>query len=149
MRKLSNPLIAILTLGAMAAAPAAHAWGDREQGALAGAVVGALIAAQAARPPVVVAPPLPPPGLAAPLPVPIAPGYSSYPVAPVHGHHPVAVPMPYPVAPYPVTPYPVAGAPVVVGYGWRPIPPRWVYRPGWGEPGRHHHHHHHHPHRGW
>lgn len=145
MRNLSKSVIAILSLGAVAAAPAAHAWGDREQGALAGAVVGALIAAQAARPPAVVAAPLPPPVVAAPLPAPVAPGYGSYPAAPAYGHYPVAVPAPYPVAPYPVAPYPVAGAPVVVGYGWRPMPPRWVYRAGWAEPGWHHHH----PHRGW
>ena len=96
MRKLSNPLIAILTLGAMAAAPAAHAWGDRQQGALARAVVGALIAAQAARPPVVVAAPLPPPGVAAPLPVPIAPGMTRLPeMAPDAHFVPLAIDYPF------------------------------------------------------
>jgi hypothetical protein len=147
MRKLMKPVMAVVTLGAVAASPAAHAWGDREQGALAGAVVGALIAAQAARAPAVIAAPLPPPVVATPLPAPAAPGYGAYPVAPGYGHYPVAVPAPYPVAPYPVAPYPVAGAPVVVGYGWRPMPPRWAYRQGWVEPGWHHPHHHHH--RGW
>jgi hypothetical protein len=143
MRKLMKPVVAILTLGAMAASPAAQAWGDREQGALAGAVVGALIAAQAARAPAVVTAPLHPPVVVAPRPAPVFPGYVVYPPPAGYGQ--------YPVAPYPVTPYPVASAPVVVGYGWRPAPPRWAYRHGWAEPDWHHHRHPHpHPHhRGW
>ncbi len=106
---------AAFCLATLALIPSAHAWGDREQAALAGALIGGLIASNAQIAGGAVAFPAPvgptvymaTPGVA----YRVSPGYVTGPVyAPAPAYYPQAY---YPQAYYPQAYYPQAIAPVV------------------------------------
>jgi len=140
---------AAFCLATLALIPSAHAWGDREQAALAGALIGGLIAsnAQVAGGAVAFPAPVGPtvymatPGVA----YRVSPGYVTGPLyAPAPTNYPPAY---YPHAIAPVVQYRVApsyGPAYVQNYG--PAYGAW-YRPSHGPAyvQRHHHGHHH----GW
>lgn len=120
--------IAASCLAMLAMTQSARAWGDREQAALAGAVVGGLIASQTVNAGIV--------GYPAPVGAPVylrSPGVS-YAMTPGFVTGPVYAPAPaYYGAPTPIYRAPVyVAAPTVglYGPGWRsPIPPIVQYRP--------------------
>jgi len=120
--------IAASCLAMLAMTQPARAWGDREQAALAGAVVGGLIASHTVNADIV--------GYPAPVGAPVylrSPGVS-YAMTPGYVTGPVYAPAPiYYSAPAPIyrAPVYVAGPTVgLYGPGWRsPIPPVVQYRP--------------------
>ena len=144
---------AAFCLATLALTPSAHAWGDREQAALAGALIGGLIASNAqgaggsAAFPAPVGPAvyMATPGVA----YRVSPGYVTGPVyAPAPAYYPPAY---YPQAVAPVVQYRVAPA-YVQNYGPAYAPAYGsAYGPGYGQTyapaymQRHHHDHHH----GW
>lgn len=129
MMKTRTVCIAAYCFGMLALTPSAHAWGDREQAALAGAVVGGLIASHAPISTGLVGYPAP---VGAPVYVPSV--GIGYPAAPGFVTAPVYAPAPTylgPVTPVYRAPAYIAGPTVgLYGPGWRsPIPPVVQYRP--------------------
>jgi len=126
--KTRTACIAAYCVGMLVLTPSAHAWGDREQAALAGAVVGGLIASHTVNSAIV--------GYPAPGGAPVylqSPGVS-YAMTPGFVTGPVYAPAPaYYGAPAPVyrLPATVSGPTVgLYGPGWRsPVPPIVQYRP--------------------
>jgi len=126
-----------LCLAALALTPSAHAWGDREQAALAGAMIGGLIASNAqvaggaAAFPAPVGPTvyMATPGIA----YRVSPGYVT---GPVYAPAPAYSPQTYsPPAYYPPAYYPQAVAPVVQYRAAPSYGPAYVqnYGPAYGQ----------------